>query len=328
MSGLEPRQARLLEELQRDFPLVDRPFREIGRRCGLGEEETIALTGSHLAQGLIREIAALIDGRRLGYHSALVAVRAGNRAEELAARVSSHPGVSHNYLREHDWNLWFTLAVPPQLELAAEVQPLVDGAEAMILPAVRTFKLRMLVRLSENPSPEREPIPPEEAGFLPAPTSLSPFEARLVDRLQNALPLVARPWEQIAAGLQTEQEKVLAAIDELKKRGVIRRIAAVLRHRRAGYQANALVCFRLPDARLAEAGAEAARLPQVSHCYQRESRPQWPYSLYAMVHARSRDECDALVRDLAARIASEDHQLLYSVREFKKQRIRYFGAQS
>jgi DNA-binding Lrp family transcriptional regulator len=238
--------------------------------------------------------------------------------------------VSHNYLREHDWNLWFTLAVPAQVELSGEVRRLLDGTEALILPALRTFKLRMLVRLSEDPGREQEPIPPEagEAGLPAAPSSLSPFEARLVDRLQSALPLVARPWEVIAAGLQAEPAEVLAAIGELKKRGVIRRIAAVLRHRRAGYQANALVCFRLPDARLAEAGAEAARLPQVSHCYQRESRPQWPYSLYVMVHARSRGECNALVRDLAVRIASEDHQLLYSVREFKKQRIKYFGAQS
>jgi len=333
MSVLEPKQARLLEELQCDFSLVARPFEQIGLRCGLGEEETIALTRSFLAGGLIREIAALIDGRRLGYRSALVAVRAGARAEKLAERINLHPGVSHNYLREHDWNLWFTLAAPPQAGLSGEVQRLLDGAEAMILPAVRTFKLRMLVRLSDNQNWEQEPIAPEggqeagrEAGLPSPPASLSHFEVRLMDRLQNPLPLVAGPWREIAEALQATEDEVLAAVGELKEKGVLRRISAVLHHRRAGYQANAMVCFRLPEERLAEAAGKAARLPQVSHCYQRETRPQWPYSLYAMVHARTREDCDALVRDLAAGVGGEDHQVLYSVRELKKQRIKYLGA--
>ncbi len=335
MKGIEPPLARLLEELQQDFPTVPRPFREIGARCGLDEEEALASTRDFLAQGLVREIAALLDGRRLGFRSSLVALRAGDRAEELAAKINPHPGVSHNYLRDHAWNLWFTLAVPAPRELADEVARLAGPVEALILPAVRTFKLRVHLPFSkEAPSsrPEasgreaiREAAEREAAGTIP-PAALSPFEVRLLGRLEDPLPLVPGPWREIAGALRVEEAEVLAALGELKEKGVLRRIAAVLHHRRAGFQANAMVCFRLPERRLAEAALKAARLHQVSHCYQRETRPQWPYSLYAMVHARTREDCDALVRELAADIGGEDHQVLYSVRELKKQRIKYFGA--
>ncbi len=341
----DARLACLLEELQQDFPAVPRPFLEIGRRCGLGEEEALESTRALLAEGLIREITALLDGRRLGFRSCLVALRAGDRAEELAGSINRHPGVSHNYLRDHAWNLWFTLAVPSPRELADEVARLAGPVEALILPAVRTFKLRVHLPFSrEAPSSGPQAGGPQaggretgrrEAGQPQAaerespgttlPAALSPFETRLLERLENPLPLVPEPWQQIAGTLRTAEAEVLAAMGELKEKGVLRRIAAVLHHRRAGFQANAMVCFRLPGERLAEAGLKAARLHQVSHCYQRETRPQWPYSLYAMVHARTREDCDALVRELAADIGGEEHQVLYSVRELKKQRIKYFG---
>jgi DNA-binding Lrp family transcriptional regulator len=238
--------------------------------------------------------------------------------------------VGHNYLRDHAWNLWFTLAVPASRELADEVARLAGPAETLILPAVRTFKLRVHLPFSRQaPSSEREARRQEarrqeEAGTLP-PAALSPFEARLLERLESPLPLVPAPWREIAGALGAAEEEVLAAVGELKQKGVLRRIAVVLHHRRAGFRANAMVCFRLPEERVEPAGLKAARLHQVSHCYQREARPQWPYSLYAMVHARAREDCDALVRELAADIGGEDCQVLYSVRELKKQRIKYFG---
>ncbi len=336
MNETDPRLAGLLEELQKDLPAVSRPFREIGAHCGLDEEEALASIRALLAEGLIREIAALLDGRRLGFRSSLVALRAGERAEELAGGINGHPGVSHNYLRDHAWNLWFTLAVPAPRKLADEVALLAGPAEALILPAVRTFKLRVhlpFLKEAVPPDPDAGEAAAGEAeangtsavAAIPL-AALSSFEIRLLELLENPLPLVPEPWREIAGALQASEAEVLAAVGGLKQKGVLRRIAAVLRHRRAGFRANAMVCFRLPERRLEEAGRKAARLPQVSHCYQRETRPQWPYSLYAMVHARTREDCDALVRELADGIGGEDHQVLYSIRELKKQRIKYFGA--
>jgi len=318
---------RLLEELQQDLPLVERPFAGIGRRCGMSEAEVIETTRTFLSQGLVREISALLDGRRLGFRSALVAVRAAGSVESLTGRINPHPGVSHNYLRDHPWNLWFTLAVPEERDLAAEVEGLLGcGAPPfMILPAVRTFKLRVHLRFAEpgRPGGDKQSVSPaSEAEGSPA---LSPFHRQLLGRLEEPLPVIPRPWEAVAAALDASQEEVMTAVDALKRSGIIRRVAAVLRHRSVGYAANAMVCLRLPEGRVAEAGERAARLSWVSHCYQRESRPEWPYALYAMVHARSREQCDGLVGNLAEVVEAEGLQVLYSQRELKKRRIKYFG---
>ncbi|OHD22518.1 MAG: hypothetical protein A2064_13695 [Spirochaetes bacterium GWB1_66_5] len=328
-TGTQVPHGLLLEELQRDFPLVSRPFRRIGRRCGLAEERTLETTRELLSQGMIREISALLDARRIGVRTALVAVRAGDRAEELGQRISRHPGVSHNYLREHDWNLWFTLAVPAERNLGAEVRATFEGEEVptMVLPALRTFKLQVRLRFTDPGIgiPEQEaPAGGRDDGPVMT-VRLEPFEKRLLALLEEPLPLVPRPWALLASGLQVSQRRLLAAVGRLKRRGVVRRIAAVLRHRSAGFQANAMVCFQVPEERILEAGRRAAQLPQVSHCYQRETAPQWPYSLYAMLHARTRQECDGLVRELAGRVGGEDYQVLYSLRELKKRRIKHFG---
>lgn len=328
-TGTQVPHGLLLEELQRDFPLVSRPFRSIGRRCGLPEERILETTRELLSQGMIREISALLDARRIGVRTALVAVRAGDRAEELGQRVSRHPGVSHNYLREHDWNLWFTMAAPAERDLGAEVRGILEGEEVptMVLPALRTFKLQVRLRFTDPGIgiPQQEaPAGGGDDGPVMA-VRLEPFEKRLLALLEEPLPLVPRPWAVLASGLRVSQRRLLAAVGRLKRRGVVRRIAAVLRHRAAGYQANAMVCFRVPEERIPEAGRRAAQLPQVSHCYQRETAPQWPYSLYAMLHARTRQECDGLVRELAGAVGCEDFQLLYSLRELKKRRIKHFG---
>ena len=326
-------QGRLLEELQRDFPLVGRPFRAIARRCALSESAVLESTDGLLRDGLIREISALLDGRRLGYKTTLVAACAGDRAEQLAERVNRHPGVSHNYLREHDWNLWFTLAVPANRDFAVELESLLAGeaAPVMILPALRTFKLQVHLSFAEQPpcrraKPAGVRLPPGQPAAPVA--ALTPFERELLARLEQPLPVVSRPWARIAADLETSQRRLLNTVRSLKRAGVVRRIAAVLRHRSAGYRANAMLCFDVPPERIVQAGEQAALLPAVSHCYERATKPGWPYCLYAMVHARSRAQCDALVREVAGRVGDCEYQLLYSLREYKKQRTKYFGATS
>jgi DNA-binding Lrp family transcriptional regulator len=338
----------LLAEIQEDFPLDPRPYRVIAGRCGCTEDEAIRAVRRLSARGLVREISALLDGRRLGYRSTLAALRVpGGRVDRVAERINRHPGVSHNYLRDHRYNLWFTLSVPGEADLPWTVESLAgSGAEeALLLPALRAFKLR--VRLPVRPGKHRpdeaatgtladgrraDPLPPREAAtLLPHPGArtppffLSSFDRALLARLENPLPVGPRPWDTVATGLGVSLQELFEAVAGLSQRGVIRRIAAVPRHRRLGYTANGMACFLVPDAEIEAAGRAAASVPEVSHCYQRETHSQWPYPLYAMVHARTREECDALVARLCRRIGCRDHQLLYSLREFRNQRVNYFS---
>ncbi|MCK4924109.1 MAG: Lrp/AsnC family transcriptional regulator [Spirochaetes bacterium] len=352
-----PGQQRLLEEIQRDFPLETRPFAALGRDIGLEEHTVIGQIENFLERGIIREISAILDGSRIGYKSTLVAVRAPvERITQLADRISSHPGVSHNYQREHPYNLWFTLSIPKEREFDREIDRLLDYEEAihyMILPALKTFKLRVHLRLTKDMNvgggTDEELIAidgnaedsraknmlrhiedsvtsdkqSEKLSAVDDP-DLDGLDRKVISVLQRGFPLEPRPWLSMARNLGIDEAELLDRVRALKSKGVIRRVAGVLRHRKAGFNANGMVCFAVPEERIDEAGRRAAQFPQVSHCYHRSSPPEWPYPLFAMVHARSKEECERSAAEIADQISCSKYSILYSTREFKKERVKYF----
>jgi DNA-binding Lrp family transcriptional regulator len=337
---------RLLEELQRDLPLETCPFAALGRRCGMEEAELLDRVRKLLEEGIIRELSVILDGHRLGYRSTLVAVRVPEELiEEAAARISSHPGVSHNYQRNHEYGIWFTLSIPKHRNFEAEIEGLLAGtneASYLLLPAVRTYKLGVHLRLTKHESETESHMlkagiaptdcesgvdaDPGRADTVSATTKqvyLDALDRRIISVLQEHFPLDPQPWRTIAERLGTEEDELLVRVEALKSRGVIRRIAAVLRHRKAGFTANGMACFAVPDEGVDRAGREIAQFPQVSHCYQRKTYPEWRYPLFAMVHARTREKCSKIVEEIAHQIGCKDYRTLYSIREFKKERTKY-----
>ncbi len=153
---------------------------------------------------------------------------------------------------------------------------------------------------------------------------LSPQEIEIVRLLQEDIPLTERPFAELAGQLNISEEDLLDNIQKLQERGIIRRFGAILRHRQAGMQANAMVVWVIPEAEVERVGRQLAAFAAVTHCYQRPTAPNWPYNLYTMVHARSQEECTALVQDLAAAAGQAEHRLLYGLQEFKKTSMRYF----
>lgn len=316
----------LLDLLQQGLPLEPTPFATLGRWLDIGEEEVLARVRRLKEAGVIRQIGPIFDSRRLGYRSTLVAFRVEpERLDQVAGRISRHPGVSHNYARNHAYNLWFTLTLPGERDLEAEVERL--AAENRVedyldLPAVRVFKIGVHFRLSNGPSaaPARTPtLAPTD----PAP--LSPFEREVVRSVQGDLPLVGRPFEEIASRLGVAEEDLLEVLRRLARQGVMRRFGAVLRHRRVGFTANGMACWAVPEDRIVEAGQAAAAFREVSHCYQRPAAPpRWPYTLFTMIHGRRREEVEGTVRRILRAIGPVEHEILYSQKEYKKERVRYF----
>ena len=320
--------SRLLEEIQRDLPLIDRPYAEMASRCGISESEAIGVLEQQHIENVIREISAIIDGRRIGFQSTLVAVRTPkDLMEKVARRISAHSGVSHNYQRNHFYNIWFTVAVEVDRNLVDEIEELLrpgNDLTFLLLPSVKTYKLR--VHLSIDSKSGRR----KGQGDLPVKKDnrkvvLSEKQRKLLARLESPFPLVPLPWKAIADQIGESREWVIETIGRLKASGVIRRIAGVLRHRRVGYTANGMSCFAVPLDRIDEAGQKAAEYRSVSHCYHREAQGTWQYPLFAMIHAKSKNECRETAQAIAAEIHCEDYQVLFSVREFKKERVRYFG---
>lgn len=315
-------EAQLLEILQQDFPLVERPFHEIGASCGLTEEQVLTQVHRLIAENLIRDVSAFFNLKRMGWYSTLIACEVETAGlEEVAARINSHPGVSHNYLRDHSYNVWFTLA-------AATAENLEKGLKALVndphirryrnFPALRTFKIGVNFRLGAGMKKEADRLQlyPESA------VSLTNLEQKVISCLNAGIPLEARFWDKPAAGLGITIEALFSVIRGLKQKGVLKRISALLRHRNAGFSHNAMVCFNIPEQNIQDAGTRLAAFEAVSHCYQRPVYPDWPYPLFAMMHARSESTCRNIIRQMTEAIQCRDYIVLFSRRELKKEKIR------
>jgi DNA-binding Lrp family transcriptional regulator len=286
--------------------------------------------------GAIRQISAIFNTGSLGYRSSLVAMAVPQEALDCAVRtVNAYPGVSHNYLRPDTFNMWFTIAVPPGVSVEAVVSELSARAAyaaggpaslpALVLPAIKKYKLAVVLDVLEegdweHPG-EKTELPPTEsnASFRPTPANI-----RIVKCIQEDLPLVPKPFEVWADFLGMDEAELLAVISDWMRHGVIRRFAAVLNHRQVGFRANGMVVWNCPQDRIDRIGDILATYPEVSHCYARLAYPEWPYNLYAMIHGRSRQQCESIAGRLAAATGLDNFRILFSTKEFKKKRLKLF----
>ena len=308
---------RLLNLLQGSFSLAPRPYAGVAEAAGVPEDEVLARTERLIDHRIIRHVTPIFDTRALGYRSMLVAAKVDPENPHRAAKViNAHPGVSHNYLRNHDFNLWFTIAVEPDSRLGVHgtLEALAEeaGATSMRqLPTLRLFKIRMdlemeadtkaLARAAESVEPaETEPQPYDET------------DVAVIRALQGDMPIVPEPYAPAASSLGMAQEAMLNHLDGMRERRLLRRVAAILYHRRAGFSANGMGVWRVPDERIAELGPRMAAFRGISHCYQRPTYEDWPYSIFTMAHGRSKEECDAILDAIAADTGVEDRATLYS----------------
>ena len=317
---------RLLKEIQSHIPLVPRPFLEIAKRINAREEEVIRSLRTMKEEGIVRQISPIYDTKAAGYDSALIAFKvSGERLKEAVALINSHPGVSHNYEREHDFNLWFTLAVPPDSELGLEgtvnlIARLSGAEEHLILRVVRTFKIG--VKLDYGEISEREkPRVLEEKRV----SELSPFEKEVIKITQEDIPLTPRPFRDIGELLGVGEEEVLETLRALKDKGVMRRFSAILFHRKVGFVANGMAVWKVPKEKVADVGLYLASLKSVSHCYERTTVGRWNYNLFSMIHGRCRDEVLELVEKIGDELGIREKKVLFSRSEFKKRRVRLFS---
>ncbi len=326
--GLDRKDRELLDVLQGDFPLVDRPYRSVGEPMGITEQEAMSRIQRLREVGIIRQLSAIFDTRKLGYKSTLVAARLPEcRLEAGAATVSRHPGVSHNYLRPHDFNLWFTLAIEPDRDLETALEALASeaGFEGHIaLPTVRVFRIGVKLDIAGNDvhTPDLSvPVSIDDAPELPP---LTEADKAAIRELQSDFPAVERPYAPMAERLGLSQEALFNWARGMMACGRLRRISAVYRHREAGFTANAMVVWRVPAGQVETVGRFCAQIPQISHCYERPTYEDWPYSLYTMIHGREERACEAVVQQVLDEFGDLERQILYSTREFKKERVRYF----
>jgi DNA-binding Lrp family transcriptional regulator len=315
---------KLLNLVQKEVELVSQPFAPIADELATTEEDVLARL-RHLRddQGVIRQISAIFDTRKLGYTSTLVAMRVPSAAVNKAAKIiNEHPGVSHNYERSHEFNIWFTLAVPPGMSLEEHIDRLHElvGAESTrILPTLKMFKIEVRLDMEQGVSNSDGPAPPK-ADFPP----LTDDDIRAIRALQEDMPLVSRPFAEQAAGVGMSEDELLGYGHKFLADGRMRRCAAILHHRRAGFLANGMGVWKMPEEQAVELGYKIAAFPQVTHCYQRPVYEDWPYRVFSMVHARTEEKVREVIANISSETGLDSYDILFSTREFKKTRVPYF----
>jgi DNA-binding Lrp family transcriptional regulator len=328
---LEDVERTLLNLLQGSFPLEPRPFARVAELAGLSEDEVIARTQTLLDDRIIRQVTPIYDTRTLGYGSMLVAAKVDPEHPWRAAKiVNSHPGVSHNYLRNHEFNMWFTLAVEEDSRLGLQgtldvLQELTGAESIRQLPTLKLFKIRMDLEMTggteQLSAPVGEAVEPMELDKQP----FDDFDVAVIRATQGDMPVVAEPYAPAAAALGVDQGRLLDHMAAMQERGILRRVAAILFHRRAGFSANGMGVWKVPDERIMEIGPRMAAFRGISHCYQRPTYQDWPYQIFTMAHGRSKEECDAILDAIESEIGCiEARATLYSSTEFKKVRLQYF----
>ena len=327
---LDETDKQLLNLMQGRFPIERRPFARVAELAELPEDEVLERVQYLLDKRIIREITPIFDTRAFGYASMLVAAKVDAANPHRAARfINTHPGVTHNYLRDHDFNLWFTIAVEPDSKLGLdgtlEVMQRETGAESIRqLPTLKLFKIRMDLELVGGTDELAKAAVAED----PVELDKQPYDEldmAVIRATQGDLPVVAEPYAPAAAQLGMSVDALVEHLRGMVDRGLLRRVAAILYHRRAGFSANGMGVWQVPDERVAEVGPRMAAYRGISHCYQRPTYADWPYSIFTMAHGRSKEECDAILDAIAGENPEiEGRATLYSSTEFKKIRLLYF----
>jgi len=313
---------QLLEELQSRFPVEPRPFLNIGQRLGLEEDEVLNEVFAFQNQGIIRQISAIFHPEFFSHKTGLFALRVKEDFLNCAVDVlNSHPGITHNYLRDHEYNLWFILVVLPGESLFEEGKKLADSCKAedfMFLPALKIFKISTSFDLGSGGNGGDFFETGGNSGF-----SFDERDKKLVKLLQEPLPIVKEPFKIIAEKAKEKEEDIFDWIKRMKKFGALRRFGALLKHDRIGFKHNVMVAWRVREDLVEKVAETLIKQPFISHCYERKTYPHWRYNLYTMCHFKESKE-EVRIFKLAEELPVEDFLLLRTLKELKKARLKLF----
>jgi len=311
-------QRLLFRLLQKEFPLTKRPFLAIAKRVGLKEKELISLLSNWEREGRLRQISAIFNPEYFGHRSALFALKVGEEKLGLAIdRINSHPGVSHNYLRKHEYNLWFTLVVPQGKDLLKEASALCQEFSEnglLFLPILKKYKISVVFETGEEGAEDFQSIKT---------FNFTEDDVRMVKALQEPLPLVKEPFAVKAEELNCKVEEIFAWLKKMKRVGALRRFGALFKHQRLGYRHNVMVVWQVEEKRVDEVAKSLSKIPEITHCYLRKSYPEFPYNLYTMCHFKE-ENFQEKITAWANTLGIKNYLSLETIQELKKIRLKLF----
>ena len=323
----------LLNAIQNHFPIAVHPYQILGEAVGTTEEDAFKRIQRFRQEGIIRRLGGVFDSRRLGYYSTLCTAKVPEeKIPSLAKLLEGIPGVTHNYIRNHEYNVWFTLIDRSKAIAESTLQNIRDVlgvSEIYSLPATRLFKIKVNFDFDLSDEDTTASIEDADLRNMQKPKDSSPYELKsediaLIRVLQGNLPDSITPYSVLAENLHWQVDDVIFIAIRLLEAEVIRRFGAVLRHQKAGFVANAMGVWQVDPEQAAEVGELMARFKEVSHCYQRPTLPDWPYSLFTMIHGRTVEDCGDVMNRISLATGVKTYSMLFSTAELKKSSMQYF----
>ena len=308
----------LLNLLQSEFPVSETPFLDLGHKLSISEDEVISRINKLKEINYIRQISAIFDTRSMKYKSTLVAMAyEDSNVDDAAQVINQHPGVTHNYKRNHFYNLWFTLAVPPDSKIGLEgtvdiLSRLSNAKSTRILPTLKLFKIGVKLDMTgkDSLSSKDDKFYGEEN--ISKDYNLSPVDIKVIKEVQEDFPLISNPYSFLAKRAGVSEKELIECLINLNNKGVMRRVAAILHHRKAGFKANAMGVWKVPIDKIEEIAPVMSQLKSVSHCYRRPTYPDWPYSLFTMIHGKTAKDCESIIKSLSEMSGIKEYDSLYS----------------
>ncbi len=350
---------KILNILQTDFPITARPFQEIGLRLGISEEEVLNKIINLKQEKVIRQISAIFDSHNIGYKGTLVAFKVPEcEIDNAASVINSHKGVSHNYLRNNIYNIWFTITLPPDKNFEEEISLISKISKAedyLILPTLKLFKIGVNFDMTEeietandknkvdiksfanenmNDNANADANINANASFRyfsqddaidDSKINISEFEKDCIRELQKDLEIIAEPFKNAALNLNVSQGELLHQISKFIEEKKMRRFACVLYHQKAGFNYNIMGIWKSKEDEIDKNGKIMASINEVSHCYRRHTYPdKWEYNIFTMIHTKTEEEALKTMDKIAELTGIKDFSNLRSIKEFKKVRVKYY----
>ncbi len=319
---------KILNILQTDFPISVRPFLDIANITGISEEDVLKRIADLKANRIIRQISAIFDSHNIGYKSTLAAFKVRNDLVDSAAGIiNSHSGVSHNYLRNNEYNIWFTITLPSGKSLDDEIKLLSEKSKAsdyLILPTLKLFKIGVNFDMTGEESSSFKFFSHDDFKDE-SEITITDFEKLCIKELQKDLKIISEPFKSMSEDLGISQEKLLEHIRNFIKVKKMRRFACVLYHQKAGFSYNIMGIWKSKQEDAEKNGKIMSSVKEVSHCYLRPVYPgKWEYNIFTMIHSKSKDDAYNVMDRISKLTGLNDRDALESTKEFKKVRVQYY----
>lgn len=320
----------LLNDFQRDFLLVPRPYAEIGARLGISETRVILILRQLTASGKVSRVGATFVPGRVGAATLAAVSVPQDRLQDVAGMVSACPEVNHNYERDHHFNLWFVVTGPDERHVdtaVRRIEQVADCGRVLTLPMVEAYHADLgfdiFGSVPAGAGLARRTTPREESQM---PVVFSASERALAAALEEGLPLVSRPYAALGRSAGLSESSVIAILKGWLESRIVNRIGVIVRHHELGFNANVMAVWNVPDIEVRSIGSGIAQEEYVTLCYQRRRHlPEWSYNLFCMIHGASRGQVRVQVAELNRKHGLErySHAVLFSRQRFKQRGARY-----